>query len=397
MSMTPISAARRGAEAARAYAAIVSRDPSRRLDAAAEMALRAHAETVLGSARYLPWLRVLAARHGTLLPGWLPESYLARVVLPVLQGGSGQRLGGPRTLARRLLATPLMPDRAQRIRGFWLDREGRPLADGQLEQTLFGRGAAVLLHRDQAPRGAALTLVERACFARETPAAAGDLTVMAPVRQDPGLTRLAGGGIALLRIVTLKPAGSAARLAGCLLRLPGPGEMLPRPGRELLLPVDPAGRIAGAGLAPDWTAVDPAGLAPAGFALAGAPAAIAACLALHDRVPQMSLASWDIAPAAKGAPHLLDWHGGSAGMTALQALAGPVFAGLGWEDLWRPAAPPQAVILPGPGHAAAPPAPPPVAESTPPAPVPAAGAQVIPIRPRRPVPGRSPRERPLRA
>lgn len=387
--MTTIpSAQSQAAQAERAYAALVAHEPQRRPDAAAEAAIRAWAEEALGSARFIPWLRLWTAVQGRFREGWLPDSYLARHVLPGLQGGAGRRLGASRMLARRILGTDLMPDRAYRVRGFWLDRAGRAIAPETVEKVAFGRAATLLLRRDSAPRGQILTRIDRECFARETSAAVGDLTLIAPPAPDPALADLAPGGLPLMRLVTVKPEGEAARLAGSLLRLPTDGAALPRPGQEIALPLA-EGLVSGAGLGPDWLplARHPESRAPfEGRALAGHAAAEAACRALHDKLPHLTLIGWDVLPAADGKIKLIDWDPGVTETGALQALSGPVFASLGWEDLWRDQAPARAPeATPKPALTLVP-DPEPVTDP-PPAPAPDPAEPVLqapqPIRPRR--------------
>ena len=374
-----VSAASLAAQADRAYAALLARDPARRLSPAAEAAVRLHALEVLGSDRFLPWLRVFTAVRGEFLPGWLPDNFLARQVLPALQGAAGRRLGADRVLARRLLGTGLMPDLAHRVRGFWLDRDGRPIAGPALEGKVFARRSAVLLHRDGAGRGAAPRVIARDCFARET-LGPGDLTLQALPAQDPLLEALVPGALALLRLVTVKPEGQAARLAGSLLRLARAGERLPIPGAEIALPLSPEGSVSAAGLLPDWTraARHPDNGAPfEGLAVPGHEAAVAAVTALHDGLPQISLAGWDMAIGPRGKLHLIDWDPDAPATAQLQALLGPVFAGLGWErhraaEPVRAEAPARPALTLVPGS---------VAASGPQAPPAPEAARIVPRRP----------------
>lgn len=292
----------------------------------------------LGSTRFLPVLRLWTAVHGGFAEGWLPDSYLARSVLPGLQGAAGRRLGASRMLMRQLLGADLVPDRACRLRDFWLDRTGRPIPEERVEKTLFGRQTTLFLHREAAPRGQALIRVARACFARET-SRPGDLTVLAPAAQDKELDALAPGALALLRVLTVKTAGAGARALGGLLRLPLGADPLPRPGAEIALALNLAtGRIAGPGLAPDWTRIathPETGLVFEGRALPGHDAALSACRALHDRVPQLALVAWDVLLGAGGKVQILDWEPAAPETAALQALCGPILAGLGWERSCR--------------------------------------------------------------
>lgn len=380
-----LSAASSAAKAERACAALVARDPSRALDAATETRLRVHAETVLGSARYLPWLRLYTLVHGRFADGWLPDTYLARNVLPVVQGAAGRRLGANRTLARRLLGTEMMPDLAYRVRGFWLDRKGRPIGDlAAVQDSLFATRDTVLLRRDGAPRGQGMDIVDRDRFARETSADPGDLTVLPPVATDPGLDTALAGAPALLRIITVKAAGAEARPLGALLRLGRSGAPLPQPGTEILLPIDLAsGAVTGPGLAGDWQSIrhHPDGGADlTALCLPGRASATAAkaVTRLHDGLPHLALVGWDIAIGPRGKLQLIDWETGAVALGPLQALQGPVLAGLDWDSCW------QRDALPGaaPGAAAGAPAAPPVVTPAPVRPQPAA---VQPLQPRRPV------------
>lgn len=328
--------------AANAYRAIVAQDPGRALAPAARRTIDAYARDLLGSAVYAPWLMTYAAFCGRFIEGWIPYNYLRRVVSPALQGPRQPPIPGMKTLARRILATDLLPDVASCVRGCWLDRDGAPLTPEQIETLLFAEDDEIIAKVDHSGRGSDVLRVTRDRFDRAAIERLGDVAIQRVVRPSRFFDDFVRGPLATIRIATAKGVGEPARYCGAYLRFGRTGEPILAAEQAIRVPVlDREGTLGDDGALPGWERCTTHPDSGASFANRQIPAfaeAVTACLALHDGAPHQLLVGWDVAIDETDRPQLLEWNTVHPNIKFLEASTGPHFADLGWEGLWRPAA-----------------------------------------------------------
>jgi hypothetical protein len=61
--------------------------------------------------------------------------------------------------------------------------------------------------------------------------------------------------------------------------------------------------------------------------------AVAACEALHRKVPQFSVIGWDAIVTPQGKVEIMEWNTNEPVIAFSEASTGPCFTGLGWEKL----------------------------------------------------------------
>lgn len=328
----------KNAAAARIYRTILSQDPARALSPATERLIAAYAGDVLGGAVDAPWLRVYAAFRGGFREGWLPPTFLQRVVRPQLD--RQHALSGSKTLSRRLLGTTLLPDRVTRVRGCWLDRDGAPISQAAARALVFAGADLAFLKRDGIQRGAGVMTVDPAGFDAAAATIPGDFVVQELVRQHPSFDIWNTSSLATLRLVTFKPEGAAAALRAGYLRVGRAGDAAVRSARAVKVPIDlPDGRLADGAVLPDWRRVDrhPDSGAPfAGLTLPGLGRIADELRALHDRLPHVAMIGWDAILDADDRVVVLEWGSGGIGLKFAEAATGPHFPELARRD-WRAA------------------------------------------------------------
>jgi hypothetical protein len=105
------------------------------------------------------------------------------------------------------------------------------------------------------------------------------------------------------------------------------------------LDVDPqSGEWADTGYLKDWTPMKDHPDAPVRFAGRVVPQmadAIALCRRLHAQVPFLPSIGWDLCLNRQGQYELMEWNV-PHGISFAEPVNGPIFAGLGFEQLWKP-------------------------------------------------------------
>jgi hypothetical protein len=321
------------------YEVIMAQHPHRRVSPRVLGQIESYAREVLGSPRFTPWLRVYTAWAGEFKEGWIPDNYYGRVVLPAVQGPA-RHMAAFKTLARRMLqAGDLLPDLAYRVRGHWIDVEGRPLRASDVEDLVFQYGPRAVVKSDASNQGKGVFVVERGRDDLLTLEDAGDLSVQRLIRQHESFDRFNAGSLATVRINTLKREGEPAGWRGANLRFGRPGTEVIKSSSYVKIPVlDRHGTMADYGMLDDWTRVTrhpDSGAELEGVTIPSYEAARDACLRLHDGLSHFTFIGWDVGISDDGRFYLLEWNGIHPGIVSIEAAAGPAFTDLGWEDLWR--------------------------------------------------------------
>jgi len=323
------------AKAKAIYKAIVTEDPARNLSAAEKKLVQEYSKDVFGSQRFAPWLETYSAHRGEFIEGWIPENYYMKVVLPTL---TEYKNIDAKTITRRILGTESIPDLAYSINGFWLDRDHRQLKPSKLKDYLFAETDAVFVKADRGGRGEGVRKVTRDEFDLEQLSRLGNIVVQSAIGQHPFFNQFTPDCVATLRIMTVKPPGQSAENKASILRFGRGGATFVTVDAIRVPVVDDRGTLSERAADASWLphVVHPdSHVAFSGKQIPGFQRAVAMCEKLHDESPFSVLIGWDVAIDRSGAPVLMEWNEGAAGIAFSEASLGPCFKNLGWENVWR--------------------------------------------------------------
>lgn len=317
------------------YQAMVTQDPARNLSDVEKKRIREFSKDVFGSVKFAPWLEVYSAYRGKFIEGWIPENYFMKVLVPSWRTYNNI---DAKTIAHRILGTEYIPDLAYHINGFWLDREHRHLETSNLKDHLFADTDSVFIKADRGARGNAVRKVTRDEFDPEQLSRRGNLVVQTAIDQHPLFAQFTPNCVATLRITTVKPPGQPAEFKASILRFARDGATFVTPNAIRVPIMDDQGALSESAVDKNWvrhTAHPDSNVAFSGKRVPGFQRAVALCKKLHDESPFSVLIGWDVAIDRSGAPVLMEWNQGIAGIALSEASQGPCFKGLGWENVWR--------------------------------------------------------------
>ena len=317
---------------------VMARHNDRRLTRSQKHECDSYAKAFLGSSAYAPWLYLYTVVQGEFKEGWLPDNYYGHWVVPaqskLLRGAAATK-----SLSRRILQTPALPDVAYVIDGRLHDldmnvitaRELRDGLDSSIERLVFkkdgtsqGRGVEVL----------AVDRLDDIDFESRS-----DGVVQEWIRQHHVMEDVLPGAVASIRLTTVKePDGSFTQRTG-LLKFGRSGNAWVRSQANYRVAVvSPEGDLAPTGYAADWrewSAHPDTGVAVAGRRIPRFADAVRLSLELHASVPQVGAIGWDLAVDVEDRVRVMEWNVGHAGITFAEATTGPCFTGLGWDRLHR--------------------------------------------------------------
>lgn len=319
----------------------------RPLDAAEQRRARDYASDVFGSSLYAPWLIFYATYRGRFLEGWVPDNYFQWVAVIEING-KYHRLDDSRALFSRLLGAEEMPDVTHFVSGEWRDPAGDLLDPDALERVVFQRGDKVCVKVDASSRGRGVSVLTRETFHRAAVERLGNLVVQPFIRQAAFFDAIFPGAVATLRITTGKIPGGRPTFIGSYLRV-GRGQAQIVNTSALRAPVlDAVGTLGPVASDGQWRRFEThpdTGFRFADARIPGFETALARCLALHDRLPQLGLIGWDVALDEDGAAQIMEVNTGHPGIKFIEMTTGP---SLGLFRFGRPKA--GAALHRGPGY-----------------------------------------------
>lgn len=317
---------------------LVRRNAGVRLSTPQRTSCDEYAADVLGSRWHAPWLYVYTALRGEFLEGWIPGSYMGRWVAPAMSGGLGA-MAGTKSLTRRLLPDASLPDMGYLIDGRVYDRDLTLVDSREFIHGLAREHDSVMVKSDGAYRGFGVRRVATLELLTRDPRTLGNAVIQEVVRQHPALEKVVPGVVATYRIVTVKePDGAVGTRSGSVKYGRAGDDAVRGSSKFTQCVVADDGTVHAIGHTEDWTPsrVHPdTGVALAGGRLPRYREATELCRRLHRQFPHFGLIGWDVTVDDTEQVRVLEWNAGHIGVSYAEAVIGPCFTGLGWEDLHR--------------------------------------------------------------
>jgi hypothetical protein len=320
-------------EADAAYAQLVRAGRSA-LSSAVSRRIRDYSSEVLGSRRFVPWLRVYAVCQQRFIEGWVPDDYFELRVLPALH--RYQPIHRKRTLSRRLFKNDCFPDLAYRVNGQWFTPDYELISREALESFVFARHDEVFFKLESSLEGKGVMRLTRselgAIASAET---AEDAVIQWAISQHPWCSGIYRGAVATIRITTSFVSGATPQFRAAYLRVGYDGRRLVQSARQLRCSVvDSNGTLAAEAFDERWS---PHRFHPeTGFVFEGSVVplfadAVATCVALHATLPHDAVIGWDVALTADNRILLMEWNNRHPDIKFSEATVGPNFADCGFE------------------------------------------------------------------
>jgi hypothetical protein len=323
-------------QAARALR-ILEREADRTLQLRVRRQAEEYAASVLGSRVFSPWLFVYSLIAGEFREGWIPDNYYGRIVSPNINGVF-RALSGIKTLTRRFFQSDRIPDAGYIISGRFFDRQLQSISHQNATRALFCDSDEIVIKADGSGQGRGVQTLLRQDF---DPAAVAALTPRAVIQtriaQHQIFDAFVPGGATTLRITTVREQNFTFRARAAYLRVPCGGQKSVQSRSSVRVAVDLAsGFLVGPGYLSDWRKVaahPESGVAFDGFQIPGYADALEICQCLHSMVPQAGCIGWDVILDPESKAWILEWNATHNDIKFSEAVGGPCFRGLGWEDL----------------------------------------------------------------
>lgn len=307
------------------------------LDGVMKSRIKTYAREVLGAEKHWRELASYTLIAGEFREGWIPDTYMRKHVLPKTAGALRQ-FSKLKSMTRRLLPDAPLPDIGYFANDVFLNRDFRVLSTGQLERTLFKECDKIIFKGDASFGAKSILVLDRAGFDPDAVRNYKSGVFQRFVSQHADLAAVSPGPVVSLRVITwcgedgkVVPCGSTLRMGRKTQGYVGEGE-------RFVSSVDIAtGCLRGPAYDGDWRKFEAhpdTGVVFDGHQLPKFFDAVEVARHLHGMFPYVRLIGWDLVIEEDESVAVLEWNF-FPGVEVTEALAGPCFLGLGWEDYWR--------------------------------------------------------------
>ena len=296
-----------------------------------------YAKNVLGSIKYSPWLKAYTVFSGTFKEGWIPDNYYGKVVVPMLGGDYGD-MSSCKSVSRRLFQTDLLPDLAYSVNGLLYTPDMELIRPSELKKYLFSVDKKVVYKLDNGGQGKSVFVYD----IDEFPDALirfGNGVFQSYIAQHPFFDAFDGQSVSTIRITTVVDDELNVSCRAAYLRLPRSADTHVKSATAIKVAVDlDGGELHEQGYLPNWVPTPSHPDSGKSFARQVVPnfrECVEACVALHKKMTLPRLVGWDVIIDANENVAVMEWNGNHNDIKFSEAVHGPCFADLGWQNLWR--------------------------------------------------------------
>lgn len=297
-----------------------------------------YAVDVLGWKGYAPWLVTYTASAGEFREGWIPDNYFGRVVLPHINGNNSS-LFSSRAGMKHLLGTDAFPDIGAITNGLLYDGQGHIVDEHTFERLLFEGRDRVVFKIDASYKGMGTHVIRREDFDLPKLRMAGNGVVQYYIDQHDFFAGYIPTSCATLRLGTLIDNDGQCSVRGAYLKFGRIGETYANAESHVRVMVDPkTGALGEKGYFDEWDDMDghpDCDKPTAGQTIPQFSDCVNLVTSLHQRFAYARWMGWDVIVTSDGDVKIMECNGGHSEIKSIEALQGPAFTDMGWENLWK--------------------------------------------------------------
>ena len=321
-----------------AYQSLISQRPDHALSKKQEKEIETYAADVFGSSSFSLWLKVFTLCRGEFVEGWIPRDYWARIVCTTLNEPL-RPFGKIKSLTQKFLNSEAIPDLAHFVNGSWLMASGEKTNLNELKKFLFDRYPYVFLKQDDTSGGKGVMRLDPLKVSQIDFNQLGNFVIQAPIEPHYFFKRLCPASVPSIRITTYKPARQKAVLVQAGIRLGLQGNQFVIGDNCITVAVRiQDGGLHNFGFGEKWEILyhhTETGISFSGLHLPKFNQMAALCETLHDQNPALGLIAWDVIVDNQDQVKIMEWNTVTPTYSMDEAAIGPLFKGLGFENLWK--------------------------------------------------------------
>lgn len=295
-----------------------------------------YAIEVFGKVEYAPWLYFYSVFQGEFKRGWIPLNYYSTYILPDY---GLTRVSEVKTFSNVVLKTDLLPDIAYFMNGKFYGKDYSPITIAELRGLIESQDGQIFAKRDHSLRGRDIHKLGTEDINLERFTQIGNCVIQNPVHQHAFFAEMNPSSTAAIRVLTVRNLAGDIEFRSSYLKLGRKGFDWYQSEHCVLVGVINAdGDLDRVGYSEDYEQLVKHPDSNATFANKRIPRfteAVDSCVNLHASIPHFPIIGWDVAIDRQERIKVLEWNAGipHPNLKFSEAVLGPRFTGLGWEDL----------------------------------------------------------------
>lgn len=296
-----------------------------------------YAQDVLGWQGYAHWLHIYCAIRGEFVEGWIPYNYYTKIVVPKLKGNYGS-IAQLKTLNKVLFNSSHFPDIMYFTNQLWFDRNYLVISKKLLLEEIK-KYDKVIFKADNSSQGRAISVYNVDNFDISLAERAGNGVLQEYINQHSFFAEFMSDNVATIRFTTAIDEKGNVSLRACYLRIGRRADTHVRSKSQIRVSVDPKnGALDSIGYKDNWTETEEHPDTHTKFKNKVIPnfeKCVNTVLDLHKKIPFARIIGWDVITDENNQVKIMEWNGENNAITFSEATKGPIFKGLGYENLWK--------------------------------------------------------------
>ena len=297
-----------------------------------------YAITAFGSSVFAPWLYVYTSCRGSFIEGWIPDNYYGSIVCPTINK-SLSNASRFRSFARLMTNDDCIPDLGYIINGRYFNQNFKHLPFSQIKEMLFNNATVIYFKSDESNRGTGVRKINSENFDESTVFRLPDGVFQEAILQHEKFDDFDVRAVTTIRLTTVLTMDCKAQVRAAYVRFGDGQEAFVQSRNHIRVAVKiESGELDAVGYLPDWrrTLYHPNNKTMfEGFIIPEFENMKKKCMLLHEKIPHAGCIGWDVCVDRKRNIKILEWNTWHNDIKFSEAITGPCFMHLGWEEIRR--------------------------------------------------------------
>lgn len=295
-----------------------------------------YAIEVFGRREYAPWLYFYTLFQGEFKEGWIPLNFYSTYILPDY---GLTRVSEVKTFSKVVFNTDALPDIAYFLNGKFYDKNYSRITLSDFREMVENQYGQVFAKGDHSLQGLSIHKLGVESITEETFNKIGPCVIQYPVQQHAFFAEMNPSSTGTVRITTVRNAAGEIEFRTSYLKLGREGKQWYQTAHCVWIGViNGHGELDPLGYTQDYRQVTEHPDTKVTFSNKHIPCftdAVHLCVKLHTSVPHFPIIGWDVAIDHEERVKVLEWNAGipHPSIRFSEAVLGPCFTGLGWENL----------------------------------------------------------------
>ncbi|WP_431108826.1 sugar-transfer associated ATP-grasp domain-containing protein [Winogradskyella poriferorum] len=323
--------------AARRHLKVVEQEKGK-LSASDKKRCDEYAKEVLGSKSYAPWLYTYTAFSGKFKEGWIPDNYYGQHVIPNINGDYG-KICHKKAVIESLIKVSHSIDICYYTNQLFIDTNYQILNENSIKNLIFAQSDKVVFKLETSEQGKGIYFFDENNFDVSKIKRLGNGVFQNYISQHPYFFNFTRNSVATIRITTVcNDLGEISVRAGWLKFAQGDDTHC-MGDATIKVPYDiKTGKLYDHAYFGSWKSMTKLPDNDYSFAQTQLPQydkCISEVKRMHSNIPFARCLGWDLMVDDADNVVVIEVNGGHSGIRFTEAVQGPCFKGLNWENLHK--------------------------------------------------------------